>query len=264
MCISGNFNTRMLTAAETQELQKKNPLCADCETKDVQWADVSHGILLCLQCAGEHRSLGVTIARVKSITMDDWSASELERMNHGGNAALSSYFKASFVKRSLRTMSGDTFESWKVEQKYESNTAEAFREKLNLLVHGTLSLSTDAASDPITAGGKLLRQLSCPPEYTPRLPQQSQHGDLKRCATAPISTSSSIPASKRRQKNNYDFVYWQVTCNRGLSGGVSLFDSSASTSKKFRDGDGRSLWKKRSCMDCLQDYIYSMALTQTN
>lgn len=50
-----------------------NDKCCDCVSLDTDWASVSHGTLICLDCAGKHRSLGVHVSFVRSITMDTWS-----------------------------------------------------------------------------------------------------------------------------------------------------------------------------------------------
>ena len=49
-----------------------NRKCADCGTKNPNWASINLGIMLCMECCGIHRSLGVHISKVKSVTLDDW------------------------------------------------------------------------------------------------------------------------------------------------------------------------------------------------
>ena len=44
---------------------------------DNDWACVSFGILLCLECAGRHRGLGVNISFVRSIHLDNWTNKEV-------------------------------------------------------------------------------------------------------------------------------------------------------------------------------------------
>src|SRR4051812_6763649 len=43
-------------------------ICVDCNRPSPQWASVSHGTYLCIQCSGIHRSLGVHISFVRSCT----------------------------------------------------------------------------------------------------------------------------------------------------------------------------------------------------
>ena len=51
-----------------------------------EWASVSLGVLVCLQCSGHHRSLGVHISRVRSLQLDVWEDSTLQLMMNLGNA----------------------------------------------------------------------------------------------------------------------------------------------------------------------------------
>lgn len=54
-----------------------NNRCCDCSSLDTDWASISHGIVICLECAGKHRSLGVHVSIVRSIKMDSWSAQQV-------------------------------------------------------------------------------------------------------------------------------------------------------------------------------------------
>lgn len=75
------------------KLIKGNHRCIDCGEQDPQWAAVSYGALVCLECSGKHRSLGVQTSCVRSIAMDDWSQVEVLSMLEGGNAQLQDFFQ---------------------------------------------------------------------------------------------------------------------------------------------------------------------------
>mmetsp|Transcript_33027 Transcript_33027/g.60556 ORF Transcript_33027/g.60556 Transcript_33027/m.60556 type:complete len:178 (+) Transcript_33027:73-606(+) len=59
--------------------------CIDCGADRPEWASVSNGVLICLQCAGQHRSLGVHVSFVRSIAMDAWKPEHLAMVKLGGN-----------------------------------------------------------------------------------------------------------------------------------------------------------------------------------
>jgi hypothetical protein len=51
--------------------------CCECQAYGPEWASISYGILLCLDCAGKHRSLGVQTSFVKSMYLDTWSIEQV-------------------------------------------------------------------------------------------------------------------------------------------------------------------------------------------
>ena len=69
-----------------------NTRCIDCGDRNPEWAAVRYGALLCLQCSGVHRSLGVQVSCVRSVTMDEWSLTEVLSMLEGGNSQLLSFY----------------------------------------------------------------------------------------------------------------------------------------------------------------------------
>lgn len=69
-----------------------NGRCIDCGEHNPQWAAVRYGALVCLHCSGHHRSLGVQVSTVRSVTMDEWSLEEVVSMLEGGNSQLSGFF----------------------------------------------------------------------------------------------------------------------------------------------------------------------------
>lgn len=41
-----------------------NDVCAECNAHEPDWASLNLGILLCIECSGVHRNLGVHISKV--------------------------------------------------------------------------------------------------------------------------------------------------------------------------------------------------------
>ncbi|WMV46484.1 hypothetical protein MTR67_039869 [Solanum verrucosum] len=47
-----------------------NDKCSGCGASEPDWASLNLGILICIECSGIHRNLGVHISKVRSILLD--------------------------------------------------------------------------------------------------------------------------------------------------------------------------------------------------
>lgn len=96
-----------------------NKLCADCHETGTQWAAVNLGVLLCIKCAGIHRSLGTHISKVKSISMDSWALEEVKVMAALGNEVAAGLFEVEMPRSTrLRPISNDAERRDRIEKKY--------------------------------------------------------------------------------------------------------------------------------------------------
>ncbi|XP_074190414.1 arf-GAP with coiled-coil, ANK repeat and PH domain-containing protein 3 isoform X4 [Rhinolophus sinicus] len=71
-----------------------NGQCGDCGQPDPRWASINLGVLLCIECSGIHRSLGVHCSKVRSLTLDSWEPELLKLMCELGNSTVNQIYEA--------------------------------------------------------------------------------------------------------------------------------------------------------------------------
>lgn len=141
-------------ASEKQRLQAVmkapgNNKCIDCDAPYPQWASANVGVFMCLECSGVHRGLGVQVSFVRSCAMDKWTVSQIQRMELGGNTKATEFFK--------------TYPGYRpgmpIKEKYNSEFAEDYREKLAAECDGSTWVKTERKPKP-TATNTLSRTSS--------------------------------------------------------------------------------------------------------
>ena len=71
-----------------QQILDANPTCADCGAEHPDWASLNLGVLVCIECSGVHRSLGVHLSKVRSLKLDSLSGSEAQLLLALGNSVV--------------------------------------------------------------------------------------------------------------------------------------------------------------------------------
>jgi Arf-GAP/coiled-coil/ANK repeat/PH domain-containing protein len=54
------------------KLLEANPVCADCGNANPDWASLNLGAVVCIECSGVHRSLGVHVSKVRNPCVANW------------------------------------------------------------------------------------------------------------------------------------------------------------------------------------------------
>ncbi|VFQ99310.1 unnamed protein product [Cuscuta campestris] len=77
-----------------------NDKCAECGASEADWASLNLGILVCIECSGIHRNLGVHISKVRSITLDVrvWEPTVMDLFQTLGNSYCNSIWEEKLLR----------------------------------------------------------------------------------------------------------------------------------------------------------------------
>ncbi|CAO2829070.1 unnamed protein product [Amaranthus hypochondriacus] len=95
----GSLQQRSFTKSEKPiEVLRRvggNDKCADCGAPEPDWASLNLGLLVCIECSGVHRNLGVHISKVRSLTLDVkvWEPSVIQLFQSLGNTFANSVWE---------------------------------------------------------------------------------------------------------------------------------------------------------------------------
>lgn len=76
-----------------------NNRCADCGNPETGWVSINLGILICIECSGAHRSLGVHYSKIRSLKMDDIDESQWQILLKLGNDKVNALYLSNLPEK---------------------------------------------------------------------------------------------------------------------------------------------------------------------
>ena len=91
-----------------KEILDSNKCCADCGKLQPEWVSLNLGVLICIECSGVHRSLGVHLSKVRSLKLDQLSKAEYILVHALGNDFANSIWESGIGNQKGWTKPGPT------------------------------------------------------------------------------------------------------------------------------------------------------------
>jgi hypothetical protein len=139
-----HYPPKILQDPALKTLTQQNPLCADCEAPHPDWVSLNLGVVVCLQCSGVHRSLGVHVSKIRSLALDDVDPVDLALVSRLGNTRVNQVYEYQFP------------DGWRKPRPHEDRSARAQYIKAKYVWKGFTCIVSDgvgsAAGD--TNGGR--------------------------------------------------------------------------------------------------------------
>lgn len=172
-----------------------NDRCCDCGALHPEWASTTLSSLICLQCAGAHRSLGVNKSRVRSLYLDSWSNEQVVRMLAGGNGRLQAALHWGSASETGQPLSISA-----AGKLYASEAAAQYTRALDLKCRPELEIDDD---QPPSFGDFMLHQMG-------RMKDQAKR--VRKASVKFLSPCVSCVSPTQSNKNAFNCISSSFAC----------------------------------------------------
>jgi hypothetical protein len=94
-------SVEMPNSETVKKILKNSSTCADCNDANPDWVSINLGCLICIKCSGVHRSLGVHLSKVRSLSLDTLEYDTLCVLNMLGNEVVNSIYEKSLQSKPI-------------------------------------------------------------------------------------------------------------------------------------------------------------------
>uniref|UniRef100_A0A3Q2QSQ4 Arf-GAP with Rho-GAP domain, ANK repeat and PH domain-containing protein 2 n=1 Tax=Fundulus heteroclitus TaxID=8078 RepID=A0A3Q2QSQ4_FUNHE len=186
--------------AEKIWFNEANRSCADCGALEPEWASVNLGVVICKKCAGQHRSLGPSISKIRSLKLDSsiWSNELVELFLEVGNKNANSFWAANLaLEEELHSMASAEQRATFIRRKYRERKYRKVLEEVNSLEELNQALCAAVVSSDVLKTMELVFS-----------------GADVMCATGdPVYSTPYLLAQRAGQKLQMEFLHQNKLCD---------------------------------------------------
>uniref|UniRef100_A0A4W6FZ40 ArfGAP with SH3 domain, ankyrin repeat and PH domain 2b n=1 Tax=Lates calcarifer TaxID=8187 RepID=A0A4W6FZ40_LATCA len=153
-----------LTKAIVGEVKRMsgNDGCCDCGAPAPTWLSTNLGVLICIECSGIHREMGVHYSRIQSLDLDVLGTSELLLAKNVGNASFNEIMEAD-----LSTMRKDYITAKYTEKRFARRRCADAASRLQVLYEAVRNRDILSLIQVYAEGVDLMEAIPQPNEHEP-------------------------------------------------------------------------------------------------
>nr|XP_033803816.1 arf-GAP with Rho-GAP domain, ANK repeat and PH domain-containing protein 1 isoform X2 [Geotrypetes seraphini] len=238
---------------------ESNRLCADCSSPKPDWASVNLCVVFCKRCAGEHRGLGPSVSKVRSLKMDRkvWTEELIQLFQRFGNAVGNQFWAANVPpSEAINATSTSQERRQFITAKYKEGKYRRYhplfgnQEELNKALCAAVTTSDLAETQSLVFCGAEVGCFSGDPAHPSPITLAEDAGQRLQMEFLLQNRNSEIP--RVELKSNMEKQYYVARLSITHNG---YLHKTASMSKAVHERKSREEFSRRWCV--LNDGVFS-------